>query len=71
MSSPLHPQFSEADFAKSSYCVSPPGGCVEVAAKDGVVAVRDAKKPADILFFTKGEWEAFIQGVKTGEFDLK
>lgn len=71
MSTPSHPQFSDTDFAKSSYCVSPPGGCVEVAIKDGVVAVRDAKKPEDMLFFTKAEWETFVRGVKTGEFDIK
>ncbi len=46
--------------------------CVEVAFLDGGrVALRDTKDkgagPAHI--FTPGEWSAFIEGVKLGEFD--
>ena len=45
--------------------------CVEVAdAADGGRYVRDTKdrtKPAH--YYTAGEWEAFINGVKAGEFD--
>jgi hypothetical protein len=63
-------QFDDGDFVKSSRCVSPPGGCVEVAIKGNVVAVRDAKNPTCApLIFTKSEWDAFVQGVKAGEFD--
>jgi hypothetical protein len=65
------PLFSENDFVKSSHCVYPPGGCVEVAAKDGIIAVRDAKNPEQILRFNKAEWSAFVDGVKNGEFDLR
>jgi hypothetical protein len=71
MSNPSNPQFAEADFVKSSYCTSPPGGCVEVAAKNGVVAVRGTKNPGHMLYFSTAEWKAFIQGVKSGEFDAK
>lgn len=48
------------------------GNCVEVAPlADGGMAVRDSKKPGDsTLFFTKGEWAAFLDGVQKGEFDL-
>ncbi|MGH3327853.1 MAG: DUF397 domain-containing protein [Streptomycetales bacterium] len=36
-----------------------------------LIAVRDPKKPdGPTLFFTPAEWEAFIAGVKDGEFDL-
>jgi hypothetical protein len=42
-----------------------------VAAKDGVVAVRDTKNPEHMLYFSTAEWEAFIQGAKSGEFDPK
>jgi len=32
--------------------------------------VRDSKNPAGyVLTFTPGEWNAFIEGVKDGEFD--
>jgi len=46
-------------------------GCVEVAVKDGHVAVRDSKDPnGSVLMFTPVEWNAFIGGVRDGEFDL-
>lgn len=47
------------------------GNCVEVAPlADGGTAVRDSKNPdASALFFTKGEWTAFLDGVVKGEFD--
>jgi hypothetical protein len=58
-----------AVFVRSSFCG--PTGCVEVAAQDtGTIALRDSKdlaKPAHL--FTAGEWDAFIAGVKAGEFD--
>jgi hypothetical protein len=46
--------------------------CVEVAfLADGAVAVRNSKRPeAGVTLFTSGEWEAFVGGVKQGEFDL-
>ncbi|WP_433221699.1 DUF397 domain-containing protein [Microtetraspora malaysiensis] len=48
------------------------GNCVEVAAlPEGHVGVRDSKdQDGPVLVFTPGEWDAFIGGVKDGEFDL-
>ena len=44
--------------------------CVEVAFIDDAIAVRDARDPdGPALIYTRGEWEAFIGGVKDGEFD--
>jgi hypothetical protein len=46
--------------------------CVEVAvATDGSVGVRDSKQQArgPVLEFTPTEWDAFVGGVKDGEFD--
>ncbi len=49
------------------------GGCVEVKAGPHIL-VRDSKQNGDLmqvrLSFTPGEWQAFIDGVKAGEFDL-
>jgi hypothetical protein len=46
-------------------------GCVEVALLDGRIAVRDSKdKGGPVLLFTAREWEAFVGGVRGGEFDL-
>jgi hypothetical protein len=70
----LDVKFNDEDFKKSSLSGTTPrpGGprCVAVAVKDGVYAVRDTKDASKTtLRFTKDEWEAFIGGVKLGEFE--
>ena len=53
---------------RSTLCAD--AGCVEVARRDGVIAVRDSKDPGSgALSYTPAEWAAFIAGVKAGEFD--
>jgi hypothetical protein len=49
------------------------GNCVEVAGlTDERIRVRDSKHPRDaVLTFTPAEWDAFIGGVRNGEFDRK
>ncbi|GAA1945749.1 DUF397 domain-containing protein [Kitasatospora viridis] len=44
--------------------------CVEVAElPGGAVALRDSKNPRlTPLRFTAGEWTAFVEGVRDGEF---
>lgn len=45
--------------------------CVEVAFVDEAIAVRDSKNPTGpVLIFTAGEWDAFVDGAKDGEFDV-
>jgi len=65
------PDLSRAQWRKSSFS-SANGQCVEVAANlPGVVAVRDSKVPETAtLVFTPAEWQAFVAGIKHGEFDL-
>ncbi|WP_329426580.1 DUF397 domain-containing protein [Streptosporangium sp. NBC_01495] len=48
------------------------GNCVEVASLGGGhVGVRDSKdRSGPVLSFTPGEWKAFVEGVRDGEFDL-
>lgn len=37
----------------------------------GRVAVRHSRRPdAEVIVYTRPEWEAFIAGVKNGEFDF-
>ena len=45
--------------------------CVEVAESfDGGMLVRDSKDPdGHCLQFTGPEWDAFVLGVRNGEFD--
>ena len=60
---------SSGEWRKSSR--SGANGCVEVAVVDGKVAVRDSKnRRGPVLLFTPLEWEAFVGGVRDGEFDL-
>jgi hypothetical protein len=48
------------------------GQCVEVAfLETGGVAIRDSKDQAGpVLMPLPGEWQAFVGGVKVGEFDI-
>jgi hypothetical protein len=47
------------------------GNCVEVAGLAGeTIRVRDSKNPrGGVLNFTQAEWDAFVGGVRNGEFD--
>jgi len=60
-----------AGWKKSTRSGGSGGNCVEVAElPDGGWAIRDSKNPAGpILFITSGERDAFVAGVKSGEFD--
>ncbi|GAA2858295.1 DUF397 domain-containing protein [Streptosporangium fragile] len=76
---------TNAKWFKSSFSGDNGGDCVEVAelknTADGpahkaghpdLIAVRDSKDPdGPTLFFTPAEWEAFVNGVKAAEFDLR
>lgn len=47
--------------------------CVEVGiGDDGSIGVRDTKEHGNgpVLVFTPDEWQAFLGGVRQGEFDL-
>jgi hypothetical protein len=47
-------------------------GCIEVAFVGGQVAIRHSKDPSGpVLIFSPTEWEAFLAGVRCGEFDLR
>jgi hypothetical protein len=63
---------TSAQWRKSSFSGSNGGGCVEVARNlPGVVAVRDSKdREGPALIFTPDEWRAFLDGVRSAEFDL-
>jgi Domain of unknown function (DUF397) len=49
------------------------GNCVEVAGlSDDVIRVRDSKNvKGPVLGFTPAEWDAFVGGVRNGEFDRR
>ncbi len=65
-------KFSDSEFKKSSLSHGGKKVCVEVAINSQGVGVRDSKDPTKTtLSFTHEEWEAFIGGVKGGEFELR
>ncbi len=47
------------------------GNCVEVATlPGGEIGVRNSRDPGGpVLTFTPDEWDAFLGGVRNGEFD--
>lgn len=56
----------ESKYQKSTACGG--GSCVEVALLENGVAVRGVG--GSLLRFDHEEWQAFVVGVKNGEFDL-
>lgn len=50
----------------SSFCAG--GECVQVAAHDGMIIMRDPAG-SHTLTFTAAEWRAFAAGLRAGEFD--
>jgi hypothetical protein len=59
------------EFTTSSYSAGT--GSVEASlgpAEERTIAVRHSSLHDEVLVFTTAEWEAFIRGVKDGEFDL-
>jgi hypothetical protein len=62
---------SNGSYRKSSF--SGGGGCVEVRRlPDGRIALRDTKdRRLPPHHFTPTEWDAFLAGVRAGEFDLE
>jgi hypothetical protein len=47
------------------------GNCLEVSGLSGNrIKIRDSKDPeGPVLQFTPAEWDAFLGGVRNGEFD--
>ncbi|MGH3810266.1 MAG: DUF397 domain-containing protein [Pseudonocardiaceae bacterium] len=66
---------AQLQWRRSSFCGDTGAGnggmCVEVAAlPDGQIAVRNSNHPdAGAVLFTRPEMDAWIKGVKIGEFD--
>ena len=56
---------------RKSQASNPSGSCVEVADLDGGgIAVRNSRHPSGpALVYTRAEIDAFLIGVKNGEFD--
>lgn len=54
----------------SSFCAADKPQCIEVEDDgDHGVVIRNTDNAAQYLYATWAEWEAFIAGVKAGDFD--
>ncbi|MFB9249410.1 DUF397 domain-containing protein [Sphaerisporangium melleum] len=74
-----HGEPHPADMASISWHISTKsdnggGSCVEAGPLvdgSGRVAVRHSHHPdGEVIIYTRAEWQAFIAGVKNGEFDF-
>jgi hypothetical protein len=56
---------------RKSHKSNPSGNCVEMARlPSGVIAVRNSRDPdGPALIYTRAEIDAFIRGIKDGDFD--
>ena len=57
-------------FQKSSFSAHGGGHCVGVACKNDMMLVINTNTRESVARFTKEEWQAFVAGVKNGEFDI-
>lgn len=60
-------------WVKSSFSSASGNNCVEAlrSGATGQVFVRNSNdRFSDSVIFTPAEWDAFVKGVKAGEFDL-
>jgi Domain of unknown function (DUF397) len=59
---------SPITWRRTSFCGG--GECVEVAQQDQTILVRDSKHPGqEPLRYTRDEFRAFAEGIKSGELD--
>jgi len=59
---------SSLKFKKSSFSNNY-NGCVGVAKDGEKICLTNVSKESPIVDFNKLEWDAFLKGVKAGEFD--
>lgn len=60
-----------AVWRRASKCDNSSGNCLEIADLNGATAIRDSKDPdGAVLVYTAGEWAAFLDAAKNGEFDF-
>lgn len=60
----------EPHWRRSGHCSA--GSCVEVARMGEDFLIRDSKEPNGMpLRFTTAEWDAFVAGVKAGDFSFE
>ena len=60
----------DSEWIMSSRSTGNGGSCVEARRHEGLIEVRNSKRPeASTVVFTVEEWDSFLDGAKKGEFD--
>ncbi|MFD1828878.1 DUF397 domain-containing protein [Streptomyces desertarenae] len=60
----------KSEWQKSSFCGGNGGNnCVEVARDGDRVLIRESDRPDEVVVTTPAKLDAFLKGVKAGEFD--
>ena len=63
-------EFHSAAWQRSRFCTD--NACVEAAAFDGDILVRDSKDPdGPVLRFSREEWTSFLSGIHGGDFTFE
>ncbi|MGI8306869.1 DUF397 domain-containing protein [Saccharopolyspora hattusasensis] len=67
------PDFTQAQWRKSSRSNGGGAACVMVAHVPGAAGVKDSKlgDASPVLPFTASAWSAFLRDVQTGKHDLR
>jgi hypothetical protein len=62
---------SDLKWQKSSFSGAGGNGeCLEVTVgEDGLIYIRESDEPDIVAVTTPTKWDAFVKGVKAGEFD--
>jgi hypothetical protein len=61
---------SQPIWQKSSFSGSGQDDCLEVTVgEDGLIYIRESDEPDIVAVTTPAKWDAFVKGVKAGEFD--
>ena len=61
---------SETAWLKSSFSTAEGEQCLEVnVGEDGMIYIRESDHPDIVAVTTPAKWDAFVKGVKAGEFD--
>ncbi|WHT19221.1 DUF397 domain-containing protein [Crossiella sp. CA-258035] len=72
---PSEDQLFAAQWHISSYSADGGGNCVEAGPLpdgSGRIALRHSRHPGEsVILYTQAEWQAFLAGVKAGEFDFR
>lgn len=68
---PAHEDTAEDESRVEVYITTDTSAAPHKAGEDKLYVMYDAAHPdGDKLYFTEAEWEAFVLGVRDGEFDL-